>query len=125
MRGMKASAGNAFGFDRGLEDGIELGLLDIRHADRLRILGVPRPGRMSLDGASVAFGQPAPGDELHDAGIVEEQDRGALAAQCAGDGVERRRIDVVGRCGAKQPVGEPVKRRLLSHPLASDFTARS
>jgi hypothetical protein len=54
-----------------------------------------------------------PGDELHDPGLVEQQDRGAIAAERGLDGIQRRRVDRLRRGGAVQPFAELVERVAL------------
>jgi hypothetical protein len=48
------------------------GVLDIRHEDRMRIVLAGLPWRMAVDRLAICFGQPAPGDETHHAGIIEK-----------------------------------------------------
>jgi hypothetical protein len=104
---------DAFALDGRPEIAGKLGSIDVRDANDVGIAGIARPGRMSLDRAPVAVGQSPPGDEAHHVGIVEQQDRGALAAQRLADGVEGGLVDLVQRGGAEQSVGEEIQRRLL------------
>src|SRR6185295_3117382 len=59
----------------------KFGVTDIRDTDWLRVLGVARPWRVTINSAPIPIRQPAPSDEPHDPRLIEQQDRRALAAQ--------------------------------------------
>src|SRR6202035_378104 len=92
----------------------KIGRRDVLEIDRLRILLIPGPGRMSLDRRTVAIRKTAPGDETHEAGIIEQQNGGALAIQCAHDRIKRKFIDLRGWIDVLQHVTKFVSRRLLA-----------
>ena len=106
---------DAFGADGLCQRPGKLGSLDVGETDRRRIARLARPRRMAVDRTPVGVGEIAPGDEAHDAGIVEQQDRGALAAQRPDDRVERRLVHVLQRGGMLEALGEGIERGLLVH----------
>ena len=87
-------------------------LFDVFDEDGLRfdVAGLPR--RVPGEPFAVLLREPAPGDEAHDAGVVEKKDGSAAAIQRLDDGVERSVIDVAEALRAVEPVGQPVKRRI-------------
>ena len=78
-------------------------------------LAVGVPGRVPLDRLAVILRESAPGDETHHAGLIEEEDRGALGPERAVDRLERGIVDGLDMLGAMQPVGQLVERRQLLH----------
>ena len=70
----------SFGFHRRFQRSVELSAVDIVDRDRLRVLAVSRPWRMSFDRPPICLRQAAPGDKFHDPGMIEHQDRRSLAA---------------------------------------------
>jgi hypothetical protein len=100
--------------DGGLEPLVQVRERDVGDRER-RGFGIVRgPGRMTRDRRAVAVRQPVPGDELHDAGLIEQQDRGAVAVERRFDGIERRRVDSLGRSRAMQALAELVQRVALA-----------
>ncbi len=63
---------------------------------------------------AVGVGEAAPSDELHHPLRVEQEDRGAAAAEGVDDQVERRVVDVLERSRAIETIGQRVKRPQLA-----------
>ena len=68
---------------------------------------------MSFDRAAIGFRKSAPSDETHDLVAVEQEYGSAVAAQRAGNGVERGLVDLLMRGGALQLLGKIDQRPLL------------
>jgi hypothetical protein len=73
---------------------------------------------MSIDRLSVPARKPPRCDEPHHTGMVEQQDGSALASQNPEDRIQSRLVDVLGRFGLLQPLGELIERGLLLQPAS-------
>jgi hypothetical protein len=100
---------NLFCLDGVLKKIWEYRCLDILDANGLGVFDIPRPGRVTFKGAAITIRQAAPGGKAHDAGIIEQQDRGSPAAQRAGNDVQSGFVNVVLSLGAVQLFGEPIE----------------
>src|SRR5262245_56778583 len=90
---------DALAFDYGFERVVYFSQVNIVNANRLQISFVCLPRRMAFNGVAITVGQTAPAGKPHHAGVVQEQDRSAVAPQGAENRVQRRGIYVVERLG--------------------------
>jgi hypothetical protein len=101
----------------------QLGFLDVGDVDGSGI-GITRaPGRVAGDRRTVVRREAARCDELHDAGVVEQQDGRAIAGERRLDGIHRGVVGFLQRARAMQLLAELVERVTL--PVGGgDFAER-
>jgi hypothetical protein len=91
----------------------KFGATNILDTDWLRVLGVARAWRVTINSTPIPIRQPAPTNKPHDARLIEQQDRRALAAQRTVNRIKSRVIHGLSAIGAVQSVRELMQRDLL------------
>jgi hypothetical protein len=100
---------DAFAEHRGLEVRGQIRLLHVGDVDGGGVGLARAPRRMTGDRGAVVSAEAARGDELHDAGRVEQQDGGAIAHERRLDRIHRRLIGVLQRIRQMQLLAQLIQ----------------